>query len=418
MPVAKRKYKETGGKTGLFGGLKLSMTSDPHKQFAAAAKAVGKCCDAKNLGAVVEAAAKLAATLKGMNEVAIFFGEEFRATGMFNGTVLWTLANQYYERHKVSGAKDIESLDRAIKVMGDLGKAMPNHPEASRTEKNWMAYRAQVQRASAGQASDYRSQVANTDHARRQEVMNRNIRTIEDAREVLGFVDEDLQKNPGDKFLWTKKGEIHRRMVELLGKDSAGRAREFAAARSALERAQSLDQHDFTVTMKLGDLRILEEREKVAALPAGSPELAAAKKRLVEEEIAEFRIRVDRQPTDMGHRFNLATRLIQAGDVDGAAAEFQRTVNDPRLKKSSHRYLGYCFTKKNLLDLAIQQYKLFLPLVEDVLSDEAKEGRYQLARLYEDRGASAEATAEFEKLVAVDLSYKDAAARLGKLRGA
>lgn len=421
MPVAKRKYKETGGKTGLFGGLKLSMTSDPHKQFAAAAKAVGKCCDAKNLAAAVEAAAKLAATLKGMSDIAIFFGEEFRATGMFNAAVLWTLAHQYYERHKASGSKDIESLDRAIKVMGDLGKAMPNHPEASRTEKNWMAYRAQVQRASAGQAGqagDYRSQVANTDHARRQEVMNRIIRTVEDAREVLGFVDEDLQKNPGDKFLWTKKGDIHRRMVEALAKDdAAGRTREFAAARAAFERAQSLDQHDFTVTMKLGDLRILEQREKVAALPAGSPELAAAKKRLIEEEIAEFRLRVERQPTDMSHRFNLGTRQIQAGDIDGAAAEFQRTVNDPKLKKGSHRYLGYCFTKKNLLDLAIQQYKLFLPLVEDVLSDEAKEGRYQLARLYEDRGASAEATAEYEKLVAVDLTYKDAAARLGKLRG-
>jgi len=74
--------------------------------------------------------------------------------------------------------------------------------------------------------------------------------------------------------------------------------------------------------------------------------------------------------------------------------------------------------RKNLLDLAIAQYKLFLPLVDDELSNEAKDGRYQLARLYENRGNTAEAIAEFEKLVAIDLSFQDAASRLSKLRGA
>lgn len=407
MPVAKRKYKETGGKTSLFASLKMpAITGDPHKQFAAAAKAVGKQCDPKNLAAAVDAAAKLAATIKGMADIAIFFGEEFRTTGMFNDKVLWTLANQYMERFKASGQKDLDALDRAIKTMGELGRNMPSHPEAARTEKNWMALKAGSIRTNAGQATDYRSQVANTDAARRQEVMNRIIRTVEDAREVLKFIDDDLQKNPGDKFLWTKKGDIHARIKEA------------AAARSAYEKAQTLDQHDFTIGMKLGDLRMADMREKVAAMTAGSPEQAAAKKQLLEVEIAEYRQRVERQPTDMGHRFNLGTRLYQAGDVDGAAGEFQRTVNDPRLKKNSYRYLGYCFTKKNLLDLAIQQYKLFLPLVEDELSDEAKDGRYQLARLYEDRGVTADAIAEFEKLVTVDLGYKDAAARLNKLRGA
>jgi len=407
MPLARRKAKEAGGKTSLFGSIRVPvMSTDPHKQFAGAVKQLGKQGDPKSLAAAMEAAGKLAGTVKPMADVAIFLGEEFRGTGMFNDKVLWQLAHMYMERFNNSGKKDDAALEKALSTMGALDKAMPNHAEAGRTVKNWMAMQSMQKRSGAGQSADYRSQVNSTDAARRQEVLNRNIRTPEDARETLKYIDEDLQKVPGDKFLWVKKGDIHRRINEL------------TAARSAYDKAQALDQHDFTITMKLGDLRIAEAQERLKALPAGSPEAAAAKKQLLDQEIAEYRNRVERQPTDMGHRFQLGIRLAQSGDIDGAAGEFQRTVNDPKYRKHSHSYLGHCFTKKNLLDLAIQQYKLFLPLVEDALSDEAKNGRYQLARLYEDRGNTAEAVTEYEKLIAVDLRFKDAEARLSKLRGA
>jgi tetratricopeptide (TPR) repeat protein len=407
IPISRRKAKEAGGKTSLFSSLKMPvMSSDPLKQFAAAAKQLGKMGDPKSLAGAMEAAVKLSATVKPVADVAVFLGEEFRNTGMFNDKVLWQLAHMYYERFNASGKKDEMALEKAIATLTSLEKAVPNHPEAGRTVKNWHAMQSMMRRnAGSGQSADYRNQVASTDAARRQEVLNRNVRTLEDAREVIKYLDEDLQKAPGDKFLWVKKGDVHRRISEL------------PAARTCYEKAQALDQHDFTITMKLGDLRIDEAKERLKALPAGGPEAAAARKQLLDLEIAEYRARVERQPTDMGHRFNLARNLLTAADIDGAAAEFQKTVNDPRLRKSSHRGLAICFQKRNLLDLAIQQYKLFLPLVEDEQSDEAKEGRFQLARLYEDRGQTAEAIVEFEKLVTLDFGYKDAADRLSKLRG-
>lgn len=406
VPVARRKAKEAGGKTSFFGGISMPvLSSDPHKQFSSAAKQLGKAGDPKALAAAMEAAVKLSASLKAMADVAIHLGEEFRATGMFSDKVLWQLAHMYMERFNASGKKDEAALEKALKTLGDLDKAMPSHAEAGRTLKNWMAMRSMLVRSSAGAATDYRSQVASTDAARRQEVLNRNIRTVDDAKEALKYIDEDLAKNSGDKFLWVKKGDIHRRIMQL------------PEARQAFEKAQALDQHDYTVTMKLGDLRIAEAQERIKALPAGGPEAAAAKQQLLQIEIVEYRQRVERQPTDMGHRYNLGSRLLVAGEVDAAAGEFQKSVNDPRLRKNSHRGLAICFAKRNLLDLAIQQYKLFLPLVEDELSDEAKDGRYQLAKLLEDRGQTAEAIAELEKLVSVDLGYKDAAARLAKLRG-
>ena len=402
MDAAKRRAKENGVKTGMFGGLSLSFGKDAHKAFVGSVKRVAKNPDAKTLADAGDSAQKLAASgVKPMVLVAVFYYEEMLASGLFNDKVLWSLANLCFERYRET--KEEIQLDKALKLMHDLEKAMPHHPEAARTIKNWEAMRSMAKRQDAV-AGDYRSQLASSSGAKKAEAMNRIIRTAEDAKEVIGYIDEDLAANPGDKQLWVKKGDILLR-VNLL-----------AEAREAFLKAQALDEHDFTIVMKLGDIAMAEARFKVEAAVAAGQDATAAKKERLQVEIAEYRRRVERQPTDMGHRYNLGQRLIQGGDIDGAAAEFQKTVGDPRVRKGSHRFLGYCFAKKNLLDLACQQYTSYLSLTEDDQADEAKEVRFLRARVLEDSGKKDEALKDYERLVAIDLNYKDAAARLTALR--
>lgn len=402
LDAARRRAKEQGVKAGMFGGLSLAFGKDAHKAFAAAVKKVSKNPDAKSLAEAGEAAQKLAqGGMKPMFNVAVLYYEEMLASGLFNDKVLWSLANLCFERFK--DTKEEAQLDKALKLMHDLEKAMPHHPEAARTIKNWEATRSMVKRQDAV-AGDYRNQLASSAGAKKAEVMNRIIRTVEDAKEVLAYIDEDLKATPGDKQLWVKKGDILLRINQL------------EDAKVALLKAQALDEHDFTISMKLGDIAMAEAKAKAdAALAAGQDANAVKRERLL-VEIAEYRRRVERQPTDMGHRYQLGMRLIQVGDIDGAAAEFQKTVGDPRVRKGSHRYLGFCFAKKNLLDLACQQYTSYLSLTDDDQADEAKEVRFLRARVLEDSGKKEEALKDFERLVAIDLNYKDAAARLTALR--
>lgn len=410
IEAARRKAKEVG-KTSFMSTLRMpSFTKDPHKQMSQAMLRLASQFDAKSVLAAAEAAMNLARTIKPVSEVAILFFEEFRHTGLFNAQALWDLSHLYYEKFNRDKTQ-VEHLDRAIKIMAELEKAKPDHPDASRLVKNWEAARSlhgRHDRASAsssgGGGGDFRSQLASDDKARKLEVMNRIIRTAEDAREVLAYVDQDLAATPGDKNLWLKKGDTHRRINEL------------TQAREAFQKAQQLDAFDFTVTMRLGDVTIAEQQEAIRALEAAGQDAAEAKRRLLEIEIAEYRVRCERQPTEMTHHYHLGMRLIQAGQIEVAAAEFQRTVNDPRYRRPSHKYLGFCFQRKNLLDLAVQQYTSFLSLVEDALSDEAKEVRYLRGRQLEDLGKRDEAVADYSKLVELDLGYKDAAERLNKLR--
>lgn len=409
VDAAKRRAKEKGGKGGLFGGIgTLSIpTKDTHKALGAAMKRVAKTPDAKSLAAAGEAAQKVAATgAKGLNDVAIFLYEEVRSTGLFNADALFNLGNLYFERFKATQSD--EALQAALRTMAELERAMPQHPTAAKLMREWEAAKSIKGRdkaqASAGTA-DYRGQVANADAARRAEVMNRMIRTVEDAREVLGYLDKDLAANPGDKGMWVKKGDTHRRIGE------------FAPAREAYAKAQQIDQHDFVVTMKLGDTRMEELKARIAAAEQGGQDVAALRQELLQVEVEEYRKRIERQPTEMQHRFELAKRLFALGQIEPAATEFQQTVRDPRLKRHSHQYLGHCFSKKGLLDLAVQQFDGALKLMVDDLVDEAKQVRYNRARLYEQMGKKTEAMADYTRLVEIDLGYKDAADRLAKLRG-
>ena len=248
VDAAKRRHKEKGGKTGLFGMGTMAMptmSKDPQKQLSGSVKRVAKTPDLKSFAAAGEAAQKLVqGGTKQMVEVAIFFYEEVRGTGMFNGEALFSLANLYFDRFKET--KDADSLERALKTMAELERAVPNHPLASKLLREWEAAKSMVARTakSADGKADFRAQVASTDVARKQEVMSRMIRTMEDAREVLSFIDKDLAANPTDKQMWVKKGDIHKQI------------KEYGPARAAYEKAQQIDEHDFVVTMRIGETRM------------------------------------------------------------------------------------------------------------------------------------------------------------------
>ncbi|MFM2090285.1 MAG: hypothetical protein RLZZ127_774 [Planctomycetota bacterium] len=405
--AAKRKAK-LGEKSGLF-GLTVAIpafSKDPQKLFAGAVKRLFKGYDNKLLyecGLHAQAAA--AAGSKAMTDVSILYYEEARGTGLFHEKCLWNLAHAYMERFKAGGQKDEATLDLALRTIHELDRAMPTHAEAGKVLKNWEALKSMLKRNKGGAATDYRSQLASDTGARKAEVMNRMIRTPDDAREVLQYIDEELKANPGDKAMWIKKGGILARY---------GSADD---ARAALREAQRLDPNDFIVSCQLADLDLADLRKTFERAKAAGQGVEEAEKSVLTAEISEFRRRIERQPTDMNHRYQLGLRLAKSGDVEGAAAEFQRSVNDARLKKSSLRYLGWCFAKKNLLDLARQQYDAYLALAEDETADEAKEVRYQRARVLEGLGRKDDAIADYNRLMAIDLGFRDASARLTKLQG-
>ncbi len=403
VQAAKKKTGESGSPNILTTMSMPVLSKDPHKIFSALCKKLAKNPDIKNLKAAGDAAMKLLeAGVRPMVDVAIILYEEGRSTGLFHAELLWGLGHAYHARFKAK--KEKEDLTKAIASLYELEKGMPSHPEAGRTAKNWEAEMSMARRAEGGSAGDFRSQLASGDEARRNEVMNRIIRTMEDAKEVLTYLERDVVAKPNDKALWVKKGDVHRRVSQ------------WSEARECYAKAQALDQHDFTITMRVGEVDLGELQQRLDVARKTGADSTDLQRAYLERQIKEYRMRCERQPTEMKHQYQLGTCLYQAHDIDGAAACFQRAVNDPRFKRFCHNYLGHCFLSKNLLDLAVQQYTSCLSLIEDDLSDEAKETRYHRARALESQGRRDDAIKDFTRLVELDLGFKDAAQRLQALR--
>lgn len=404
VDAAKRRAKE-GGKKGF--GLP-SLSRDPHKQLSATVKRVAKNPDLKSFAAAGDAARAVneEKPSPAMTEVVILFYREAKDTGLFKGDVYWHLGHAYHQKFELT--KDPDALEQAITTMADLEATDKSFKEAGRTMKNWEAQRSMAHRDKGkekGEAkADYRDQLASSKEARRNEAMNRVIRSREDADEVLSFIDEDLDKNPDDKQMWVKKGDIHRRIGQM------------QEAKTAYQRAQHLDEHDFVVTVRIGDTEIAERKNAIKEAEAQDQDTSDLKQELMDFEIAEYRKRAERQPTELSHKYHLAKRLYQIGEIDEAASLFQRSVREPKFRVQSLRYLGSCFQKKGLLDMAVDQYNQCLSAIEDERSEEAMAVRYQRARLAEEMGKVDEAMADYTRLIEVDLSFKDAADRLNALR--
>lgn len=401
LEAAKRRAKAGGGKGFI---PVVCLSSDPQKKLSSALKRMAKSPDLKSLAAAGEAAQKaFESGAKSLLEVGIVLYEEAKATGLFNEPVLWNLAHLYLA--KFDQTKEKEPLNKAIITMEELARAVPSHPQAKRLIKNWEAMRSMTRRGEAqtGQR-DFRGQLATDDQARRSELMNRIIRSAADADEVLALLNSDLASHPDDKSLYLKKGDVLRRVNR------------FDQAIEVYEKAQNLDPADFVITMRMGDLRIAMAQDKVDKARQAGGNLEPLEAELMQIEVEEYRRRIERQPTEMSHHFNLGVRLLKQGEIDSAASELQQAVHDPRFRRQSHLYLGHCFLRKKLLDLSRDQYSSCLSLIEDQLSEEYKEVAYHRAKACLAMGDRQGAIDDLTRVVKLDLAYRDAASLLNKLR--
>jgi tetratricopeptide (TPR) repeat protein len=403
LDAAKKRAKE-GGKSPF--SLGLSFGGDAFKKFGSAVKKVAYDPALKNLIDAGRAAARCAeGGANGMLDISILLYEEAHSSGLFNKDLLWELGNVYYKQF--STTKDSKSIDRAIDCMKELYKAMPNHPDAVRCLNNWQADKAiKIRGGKATEKKDFTGQVADTNEARKQEAYGRVVRSKEDADEVISFIDQDIKANPRDKRLWIKRGDVSMKISD------------FVNAKRAFEKALECDPHDFHISIRLGDVEIQALQAKIlAAKSAGKiDEIPSLEAKLLEVELGEYKKRAERQPTEMSHQFSLGQRYFLSGQIDQAASAFQRAGADPRFKRYCHRYLGECFAKKGLLDLAAGELSSAARLIQDEYSAESKDVLYRLGTIYQEMGRKSDAIETYTKLVKIDLAFKDAAQRLGKLQ--
>src|SRR5207248_8370947 len=113
---------------------------------------------------------------------------------------------------------------------------------------------------------------------------------------------------------------------------------------------------------------------QIAQLDAAAPDYAERAAKLQAEkqgyELAECQKRAERFPTDLQIRFELGQLYFQNGKIGEAIREFQKAQGNPHRRIQSMNFLGQCYARRNMNELAIRTYEDALK--EKVVWDEEK----------------------------------------------
>ncbi len=116
---------------------------------------------------------------------------------------------------------------------------------------------------------------------------------------------------------------------------------------------------------------------------------------------------------DAGDPLKAGEILMKAGNLEEAIRVLQKAWGQGNRLPSLRNALGLAFLRRGNFELAYDQYLKFL--VEEVVSTDNLETKYELACSFESRGQYEQALKLYKELSAYDLDFKDVQSRLDNL---
>ena len=170
----------------------------------------------------------------------------------------------------------------------------------------------------------------------------------------------------------------------------------------------SLDRLIADITLKKFD-QALERVDQTA--PDYTEQVARLQAERDEYQLTETKTRAERYPTDLQIRFELGELYFKSGKTSEAIQEFQKARSYPAKRLQAMSYLGQCFARRGMNDLAARTLQDAIK-EKPVFDDEKKELIYQLGSVLEKMNKRDEAIEQFKQIYEMDIGYKDVAAKV------
>ncbi len=153
----------------------------------------------------------------------------------------------------------------------------------------------------------------------------------------------------------------------------------------------------------------------LAALDPSSPDYAEKSAQVIAERanflLTETKQRAERYPNDLGFRFELGLLYFELGNYTEAMSVFLKAQGNPHKRLQAMRYMGQCFARKGMNDMAAS--KLKEALKEKLVFDEEKKDLiYALGSVLEKMGKTEEAIEQYKEIYQIDMGFKDIAAKV------
>ncbi|CAA9318107.1 MAG: hypothetical protein AVDCRST_MAG68-2777 [uncultured Gemmatimonadetes bacterium] len=162
-----------------------------------------------------------------------------------------------------------------------------------------------------------------------------------------------------------------------------------------------------------------DEREQTTRFVVEEKEPTGDEDRDFADMLAHFRQKVAEniEAEDSSSHYDLGLAFMEMGLTDEAIAEFQVALRGGSNPLATLELLGQCFVEKGQYPVAsrVLERALRLPNVGDA---ELVGVLYHLGRSHEELGNTAQAVELYERVLSVDIRFRDAARRAEALRGA
>jgi tetratricopeptide (TPR) repeat protein len=296
---------------------------------------------------------------------------------------------------------------KAETVYTDLQRTHPNKGEIAQALKDLSARTTLKEGgydALADGSGSYRDILKNKDEAVKLEQEGRHVKSEDAAANLIAEYETRRKTEPNNLKLLRNLAELYTQKKEF---DKAlGYYEEIRTSESGND--PSLDRAIAETTLRKFD-------HQLSQLDPAAPELAEQRKAIQAErdsyQLAECKTRAENYPTDLQIRFELGELYFKAGQMSEAIQEFQKAQNYPAKRLQAMRFLGQCFAKRGMNDMAARKFQDAIK-EKPGFDDEKKELIYQLGSVYEKMGKKEEAIEQFKIIYEEDIGYKDVGAKV------
>jgi len=297
--------------------------------------------------------------------------------------------------------------DRAETILSELRRTFPNDPEIAKVLKNVSAKRTLTEggyEALEGGGGSYRDILRNKDEAVSLEQEKREVKSDDVIARQIGEFEARIAQEPKNLRLLRSVAELY------------AQKKQFEKALDYYRRSMgtdgvsdpALEKAIFETTLRKYDQAVAELDPQAADFPEQTARLQAERQTF---EVEDCRRRVEKYPNDLQMRFELGELYLKAGKITEAIQEFQKAKANPNKRIQAMGYLGQCFARRGMNDLAARTFQDAIK-EKAVFDDEKKELIYQLGCAFEKMGKKEEAIEQFKIIYESDIGYKDVGAKV------
>ena len=303
---------------------------------------------------------------------------------------------------------DTGDVVRAENILAALSHEFQGDTELSQALKNISARKTMEKGgydALAEGKGSYRDVLKDAEEAKKLEQENRQVKAEDVAANLIKEYETRLQTEPTNLKVMRNLADLYvqkkdfARALEFYGKI---KMTDVGAADASLDKAIA----DATARKFDHDLQQLD-----SIAPDYSEKAAKIQAEKQAYQLSECQKRVERFPTDLQIRFELGQLYFQIGKISEAIAELQKAQTNPHRKVKSMNYLGQCYARRNMNELAVRTFESALK-EKPTWDDEKKDLAYNLGSMLEKMGKRTEAIKQYEEIFAIESTYKDVGKKL------